>query len=589
MSFTYIVICISISIVIGRTSFAQATRNADSLLAKGNYQEAIKEYSMIISSDTNFISVIDRGNAYLRRGRSYFLMDNVDICIQDYFKALSIFRSINNLERLSATYTNISSAYSQKLDYETADKYWNYAYESSKELNDSLRLLNLLSDKGIILFKSGKYNEAVILFSTCINDYSNVLDVTSYIQLYTNLGNSYEVLNADSALFYYRMAEDLAQKKGDTTSLSIILSNIGYIFLKKNLPKIALIYLQRGYKLSQNQDDMVREVNMLYNLSVAFDSLNIYDSALNYLRKAMELNDSIFNIEKSKYASELSEKYESDKKDEKIRTQETENKLKTRNLLLSLGGLALAAALAIISFISYKRKQRANKILQEQKEKIETLNKDLDASNQVKTKLFSVISHDLRSPISSLYAYLQLKTKTTGKNDNVIIEQTEQLLETLEDLLVWSKSQLHQFVPIEQPVWLYDLCNQIMSLTESFTRERLVNITNKIHPDLSISSDPNMLTIILRNLISNGVKYARPHTAIIIAAERRNIDISVSVSNETDMENASLLSTAAEPTVTSSKSGLGITLVKEFVSKLKGNFSYTVNQNKVTTTITLPV
>lgn len=569
-------------------TFTQSIRKADSLNIGRKFNEAVLEYEKVINAYPQInISETDLAHSHLQKGVCYFYLGKLDSSLICYFEALKIFERKKNIRQLAITTSNISNIYYFKEDFGNAEKYLNYSLSYSKISMDSSQLERLLLQKGLLLHGQGKTQDAIQLYKTQLN-YNFESNNPFVARYYNNLGHFYFSIDYDSSLHYFLLAEQKGEQL-DNSLLYATYSNIGNIYFKRRTYRKALEYFDKSLKSPEMDSDSTVMLITYRALSNVYDSMKIYDSALLYLKKASEIESKLNAADKIRANKELSEKYESDKKDEKIRTQETENKLKTRNLLLSLGGLALAAALAIISFISYKRKQRANKILQAQKEKIETLNKDLDVSNQVKTKLFSVISHDLRSPISGLYAYLQLKTKTTGKNDNVIIEQTEQLLETLEDLLVWSKSQLHHFVPIEQPVWLYDLCNQIISLTESFTRERLVNITNQIQPDLSISSDPNMLTIILRNLISNAVKYARPHTAIIIDAERRNNDISVSVSNETDIENASLLSTAAEPTVTSNKSGLGITLVKEFVTKLKGSFSYTVNQNKVTTTITLPV
>lgn len=582
-----IAVFISILIACCKISFAQATKVADSLLMAGSYQEAIEKYNGIIASDTNMVSALDRGNAYVRRGRCYFLVDQVDNAIQDYFKALSIFQTLNNIERLSTAYTNISSAYYQKFDYETADKYWNYAYEFSKDIKDSARILNLLSDKGIILFKSGKNAEAVTLFLNCIKNYRSVLDTPAYTQLYINLGNSYEAFNSDSSLYYYKTAEEIARATNDTSSLSIIFSNLGYVFLKKNVPQLALTYLQKGYGLSQKQSDIAKEANITYSLSVAYDSLKMYDSALNYLRKAMLLNDSIFDIEKSRYAGELSEKYESDRKDEKIRSQEIENKLKSRNLLLSLGGLALVAALAVVSLISYQRKQKANQLLKAQNEHIEKLNKELDASNQVKTKLFSVISHDLRGPVSSLYAYLQLKSNASDKTDKIIIEQTEQLLEDLEDLLVWSKSQLHQFVTFLQDIYLCEICNDVSSLLYTKALQNNNRIINHIAPALCIRSDVNILTIVLRNILSNAITYAIPGSPIEVNANTTQEQVIVTITNETGSENIHLLYSLQDDVVTSERSGLGLTLVKEFIVRLNGQLAYTIKQNKVTAVITL--
>lgn len=571
--------------VLLKTTITQPQMIADSFYGSGDYSTAITEYQKIINVKTD---LNEQGRNLMRLGTCYYFIGNNDTALYYYFNALSIFEKLENRSRLADVTFNISRIFYYKNDIMNAEKYITYSEMYDNLLGNLSNVTSTLLQKGLILNRQGKSLEAIKAYQLAVPDI-NTVHSEYKLRYLNNMGLFFSGLNKDSSLYYYIEAEKVSYQVRDSSILYAIFNNIGEGFIYKKKYRIAETYLIKGYNSSVKENDSIQIAIAARHLSNLYDSLKLFEKSLRYLKISQEIESQIFNTEKAKIASELSEKYESDKKDEKIRTQESENKLKTRNLLLSLGGLVLAAALAIISFISYKRKQRANKILQAQKEKIETLNKDLDASNQVKTKLFSVISHDLRSPISSLYAYLQLKTKTTGKTDNVIIEQTEQLLETLEDLLVWSKSQLHQFVPIVQPVWLYDLCNQVMSLTESFTRERQVNITNKIQPDLSISSDPNMLTIILRNLISNAVKYARPHTAIIIDAERRNNDIAVSVSNETDMENASFLSTAAEPMVTSNKSGLGITLVKEFVTKLKGSFSYAVNQNKVTTTITLPV
>lgn len=73
MYFSKRIIYISIVIAIGKVSFAQVTKIADSMLIAGSYKAAIKEYTWIISSDTNSISVIDHGNAYLRRGPMLFI------------------------------------------------------------------------------------------------------------------------------------------------------------------------------------------------------------------------------------------------------------------------------------------------------------------------------------------------------------------------------------------------------------------------------------------------------------------------------------------------------------------------------------
>lgn len=563
----------------------QSITAADSLSRNGKYSEAIFVYNKILLSTINIPDSIC-GNVYLQKGICYYYLDQLDSSLNNYFLALKIFEKIKNTRGLSLVTINISSIYFYKEDFNKSEKYLDYAFSYSESLKDSTQSMRILFQKGILLNENAKSVEAINLYKKLQLEYSSKMSQELMARFYNNLGHFFHQHEPDSALHYFLEAEKTSAAVQNTL-LYTIHSNIGDLYLKKGNFRKALEYLNNSYESPDILSDSIQLSLTCRSLANAYDSLKIYDTALLYLRRSTEIEAKLADAEKAKIAAELSEKYESDKKDEKIRMQEIENKLKNRNLLLSLGGLGFVAALAIISFINYQRKQKANKLLQAQNIRIENLNKELDTSNQVKTKLFSVISHDLRSPISSLYAYLQLKNNSPDKKDIAPINQTQQLLETLEDLLIWSKSQLYQFSPSIEPINLFDLSNNITSLLENTADTKNITVTNTISPDLIIASDLNMLTIIIRNLVSNAVRYALPGTHIKIEAQK-NSDITIIISNDTNSENATLLNTPEESKITSNKSGLGTMLVKEFVAKLNGNFSFSLNQNRVTATVTLP-
>lgn len=562
---------------------------ADSLYKANLFDSAVKEYSFYINHQNTSKRDILLGNAWLRKGTGLSMLEKFDDALPCYFSALKIFEELNISERINTTYKNIGFIYSVKENYFVAESYYRKAYSGFKLSRDSVKLPALLNDLSQISNNKKDYTGAVSLLSEAITNYESAMTKKIKWTIFLNLAVNYQKINTDSSLKNYLKAEQIANSENDTSLLLTTYINMADLYRQQRLFEGSLIYLNKSLDFIEkfgygNTDDIITTYE---NLSEVFHLLNNNEMAYRYLAKHRFLKDSIYNISQSKIAAELSEKYESDKKDEKIRTQEIENKLKNRNLLLSLGGLGFVAALAIISFINYQRKQKANKLLQAQNIRIENLNKELDTSNQVKTKLFSVISHDLRSPISSLYAYLQLKNNSPDKKDIALINQTEQLLETLEDLLIWSKSQLHQFSPSIEPINLFDLSNNITSLLENTARTKNIEVTNTISPDLIIASDLNMLTIIIRNLLSNAVRYALPGTHIKIEAQK-NSDITIIISNDTDSENTTLLNTSEESKITSNKSGLGTMLVKEFVTKLNGNFSFSLNQNRVTATVTLP-
>ncbi|MBX3257771.1 MAG: tetratricopeptide repeat-containing sensor histidine kinase [Chitinophagaceae bacterium] len=565
---------------------SQSISKADSLLDAQNYKQAIIEYASVIEANKTAKS-ISLGNAYLRKGKCYFFLSKIDSSLTDYYNALKTFESFNNIERLAAATSNIASAYFSINDFQNADKFYSRSYDYSKDIKDSTGIASILNDWAIMLNLKGETRKAIGFHKQAIQDFKKVITQEDLANNYLNLGICYMSIGTDSALYFFKLAEQSAGN--DTKTLAFIFNNIGVLYKENARYKDALRYFNKSWEINNDQNDPQLFSFLSNNISEMYDTLKMYDSATFFLKKALQYNNILFDQQKSRFASELSEKYESDKKDEKIRSQETENKLKSRNLLLSLGGLALAAALAIVSFISYQRKQKANRQLIAQNEHIEKLNKELDASNQVKTKLFSVISHDLRSPISSLYAHLQLKNNAPDKKDIAFIQQTEQLLETLEDLLVWSKSQLHQFVIYPQNIYLYEICNDVCSLLYADALQKDNRIINNIAPALAIRSDVNMLTIVLRNILSNAIKYSLPGSAIEVNAKIARELATITVANEAGSENIHLLYSLQDDTVTSEKSGLGLTLVKEFIAKLNGQFTCTTEHNKTIAVITLPL
>lgn len=92
----------------------------------------------------------------------------------------------------------------------------------------------------------------------------------------------------------------------------------------------------------------------------------------------------------------------------------------------------------------------------------------------------------------------------------------------------------------------------------------------------------------LRNLFSNAIKYSLPQTSIQVETKKNIASLTISIINQAQTSDSIKLQSSMDSAITSNSSGLGITLVKEFIAKLNGTFNYTVNNNTVTATITLP-
>lgn len=211
---------------------------------------------------------------------------------------------------------------------------------------------------------------------------------------------------------------------------------------------------------------------------------------------------------------------------------------------------------------------------------------EMEKLNFTKDKIFTIISHDLRSPIASLQSLLTLlNDDTIGKEDfkkaTVGLEkQVFQLRNSLDELLTWSKAQLHGINPAPELVNLRQVVVQVVSVLKVAARGKRIIITTQLDSEWQVYCDPNMLHSILTNLVSNAIKFTPVGGAISIAATAVENDIVVQVEdtgvgiseeNIKKILSPSVLFTT-RGTNNEKGTGLGLAMCKEFVEKNKGKF-----------------
>ena len=211
---------------------------------------------------------------------------------------------------------------------------------------------------------------------------------------------------------------------------------------------------------------------------------------------------------------------------------------------------------------------------------------EMEKLNFTKDKIFTIISHDLRSPIASLQSLLTLlNDDTIGKEDfkkaTVGLEkQVFQLRNSLDELLTWSKAQLHGINPAPELVNLRQAVMQVVSVLKVAARGKRIIITTQLDSDLEVYCDPNLLHSILTNLVSNAIKFTPVGGAISISAEAgeketviqvEDTGVGISSENIKKILNPSILFTT-RGTNNEKGTGLGLAMCKEFVEKNGGTF-----------------
>jgi|GEM_PF-2222022 len=211
---------------------------------------------------------------------------------------------------------------------------------------------------------------------------------------------------------------------------------------------------------------------------------------------------------------------------------------------------------------------------------------NLRETNEIKNRFFSILSHDLRNPFSSVLGFSEiLKEDYNILSDEEKIDYIEQInistnniYRLLEDLLEWSKLNMDSLEPEIEKINLFNETEETIKLLKSLAAKKNVRIKNKIAPNYKVNSDASMVQLLLRNLISNAIKFS-PREGIIRVCFKENInDIEIIViDNGIGIAPESIpllfrpdIKFSTEGTAKEKGTGLGLVLCKEIVEKLKG-------------------
>jgi PAS domain S-box-containing protein len=219
-------------------------------------------------------------------------------------------------------------------------------------------------------------------------------------------------------------------------------------------------------------------------------------------------------------------------------------------------------------------------------EKLVQLNHQLKELNATRDKLFSIIAHDLKSPFGSILGFSEILQENLRNYD---IEKSEKILDhikssakntiiLLENLLSWAKTQTGQNAFNPKKIRLLPIIQETVTLLDSSAKIKNISLTHSQSDDIVAFADQNMLQTILRNLISNSIKFTNAEGKVDIDAIPGQNQIEITISdNGVGMNEKALkklfkidTNTTTYGTANEKGSGLGLVICKEFVEKHGG-------------------
>jgi PAS domain S-box-containing protein len=207
--------------------------------------------------------------------------------------------------------------------------------------------------------------------------------------------------------------------------------------------------------------------------------------------------------------------------------------------------------------------------------------------NATKDKLFSIIAHDLRSPFNNILGFSELLTETIKNTEvaksekylSLMNSSAKNTLVLLDNLLNWAKSQTGQIKIKSEKINLHSIIRDILEQSNSIAKTKNISLNQTESGEIEVYSDENILKTVLRNLISNAIKFTNQGGKIdvFVISKQNQVEITISdngvgINNET-CKKLFNISTNISTSGTANEKGssLGLVLCKEFVEKLGGN------------------
>lgn len=523
---------------------------------------------------------------------------------------------------------NLGMLYSVTLNFEEATKHSLKAMQYFKRKNLTIAFVNSCINLGYIHNELKQVDNALMYYKFALNGLNSVLNQDELDAATTNLGNFGNALQLSEKNTKPQNQNETANK-AIGASLTQVYSALGVLNLKINKVDSAEYYVYRGLELSvanNNQSDIANGQILLgkvyfaqarrpeaYRITergletakgiknralvmeayseLARISMSLKQPGLAYsfLDQYITLKDSIYNEQMSSLLSKGGVRFEiSDKRDDKgyLLTENLDQIRTIQNSRIIKWVLFVSTTVIVIFLViilrKYYVKARKVKELKEKYKTAEDQRNQLENLIQTKDKFLSIIAHDLKNPFNSLLGFADLAyndfdeiSDAEKKSYLKVIRQSGQhIYALLDNLLSWSRAQSGRIDFYPEPVSLTESIENAVELVRNSADNKQITLFSDFSGDVIVKADRNMLSTVLRNLLTNAIKFTTNGGSVTISSSINTKKVTVRVSDTgigmtpEDLDKLFKLDGGLKTTGTANEigTGLGLILCQEFMA-----------------------
>lgn len=549
--------------------------------------------------------------------------------LEFHLKSLKIAENLKDTLGLANSYNNLGYLYQRIKEYDKAAIFFEKTLLLDIISGDTNYISLSYANLGFVHMKQNHKEEALKNYKASINLFPFIKDDYLLGSLYLAASKFYFYTNQlDSAKIFIDKSQIICATNNFSQIQGGVYARLGNYFMKQKLYAKSVFWFDKSLDLliSKNITEYLPELYL--NKSKALAKLNENKKAYDALCLSNSTKDSLKYSKVAVMIKEYEKEQEALKElqrqhlEQELINQKVENsnikmKMQFQIAIMTIVIFGIILFVTIVFFLTIRSKNKVlkekNSLIRNQKDLLEesliTLEIKKGKLQQLvatKDKFFSIIAHDLRSPFNTLLGLSSILGENIKNRDykniekySVIIHKASQkTIDLIDNLIEWSRSQTNRIKFNPEFIELGRMTTDIVELLNYSAQQKLISISLELHDTKAVFCDKSMIRTIIRNLISNAIKFTNNGGKIIVSVENKLNENHITISDNgvgIGKETLDKLFKIEEDVSTSgtqkeSGTGLGLILCKDFVEKHKGKITVKSEIGKGSTfTVILPI
>ena len=508
---------------------------------------------------------VEIGYVYNNLGDAFYDIGNLPLARQYAEKSAEVFTKIENVRGMAYSYINMGLISRVSGEYDTSLDYFTEAVELRKSLGDQIGIASGILEVARTLDSMQRYDSAMHYYRRACSMNMD-LDNKNYVAYsFQGIGGLFmRTQQYDSALFYFKEALQLVRSRNNISGIVDSQLGIAEALMYLGQTDLAACFFDTALvkaKVKGNAKDILKVYSARADF---FHHGKHYEKAYSSYKNYVHIFDSVYSGLQFQTLDEVETRF---RITEELNHMNKDLVMKNQQQVFSIVVILLLLIITVTLVMRYRVKVR--------------LTKQLADSNQLKDKIFSIISHDLISPFNILKGFSellveQLKNKDYSKAEeyaNIINQTAGDTNKLAQNLLNWARAQRDRIEVRLTSVPLDEILQGAKLNATSQADKKRIRVTVHNRYSGNVVADKDLIMTVLLNLLSNAIKYTKPGGEVELNTEIKKKEVFISVRDYgigIPSENIPKLfkeieSVSTPGTENEKGTGFGLLVCKEFV------------------------